>query len=110
MPENSMIKDCDSIEKDKGGLTRSAGSGSGSRRSSRDSCNSGGGRETLTDCREQKTNDLGEECTRENLPGVLVVAVEADDEDTEREGTETVVEEPVKHSAAVEKHEKTLKV
>ena len=98
------------LKKDKGGLTRSAGSGNGSRRSSGNSGNSGGSRVTLTDCREQKTNDLGEECTRENLPGVLEVAMEADDEGKEREGTETVVEEPVKDSTAVEQHEKTLKV
>ena len=38
--------------------------------------------------------------------GVLVVVVEAGDEDTEREGTETVVEEPVEDSAAVEEHER----
>ena len=37
------------------------------------------------------------------------MVVEAGDEDTEREGIETVVEEPVKDSAAVEKHEKTSK-
>ena len=52
----------------------------------------------------------GKPPTREDLPEVLVVVVEAGDEDTEREGTETVVEEPVKDPAAVEKHEKTLKV
>ena len=35
-----------------------------------------------------------------------MVVVEAGYEDTGREGTETVVEEPVEDSAAVEKHEK----
>ena len=40
------------------------------------------------------------------LVGVVVVVVEAGDEDTEREGTETVVEEPVEDSAAVEEHER----
>ena len=33
------------------------------------------------------------------------MVVEAGDEDTEREGTETVVEEPVEDSEAVEEHE-----
>ena len=42
----------------------------------------------------------------ENSPGVVVVVVEAGDEDTDREGTETVVEEPVEDSAAVEEHER----
>ena len=42
----------------------------------------------------------------EDSPGVVVVVVEAGDEDTEREGTETVVEEPVEDSAAVEEHER----
>ena len=37
---------------------------------------------------------------REDSPGVLVVVVEAGDEGTEREGTETVVEEPLEDSAA----------
>ena len=42
-----------------------------------------------------------------NSPGmVVVVVVEAGDEDTEREGTETVVEEPVEDPAAVEEHER----
>ena len=40
------------------GLTRSVGSGSGGKSSSRVSGNSGGGRETLADCREQNMNDL----------------------------------------------------
>ena len=44
------------------------------------------------------------------MNAVLEVAVEADDEGKEREGTETVVEELVKDSTAVEQHEKTLKV
>ena len=34
------------------------------------------------------------------------MVVEAGDEDTEREGTETVVDEPVEDSAAVEQHER----
>ena len=34
------------------------------------------------------------------------MVLEAGDEDTEREGTETVVEEPLEDSAAVEKHER----
>ena len=42
----------------------------------------------------------------EDSPGVVVVVVEAGDEDTEREGTETVVEEPVEDSTAVEGHER----
>ena len=42
----------------------------------------------------------------EDSPGVVVVVEEAGDEDTEREGTETVVEEPVEDSAAVEEHER----
>ena len=107
MPENSVMEDCDSVEKDKRGLTKNVRSGIRSRGSSG---KSGGGRETLTNCREQKTNYLGEEHARKDSPGVLVVVVEAGDEDTEREETETVVEEPVEDSAAVEKHEKTLKV
>ena len=37
----------------------------------------------------------------EYSPGVLVVLVEAGDEDTEREGTETVVEEQLEDSTAV---------
>ena len=34
------------------------------------------------------------------------MVVEAGDEDTEREGTETVVEEPVEDATAVEEHER----
>ena len=45
-------------------------------------------------------------CRHKDSPGVLVVVVEAGDEDTEREETETVVEEPVEDSAAVEEHER----
>ena len=44
----------------------------------------------------------------EDSPGVVVVVVvvEAGYEDTEREGRETVVEEPVEDSAVVEQHER----
>ena len=38
--------------------------------------------------------------------GVVVVVVGTGDEDTEREGTETVVEEPVEDSATVNEHER----
>ena len=37
---------------------------------------------------------------------MLVVIVEAGDEDTEREETEIVLEEPVEDSAAVEEYER----
>ena len=43
---------------------------------------------------------------RSDSPGVVVVVVEARDEDIEREGTETVVEEPVENPAAVKEHER----
>ena len=44
-----------------------------------------------------------------NSLGVAVVVVEAGGENTEREGTETVVDEPVEDSAAVEEQEMVAK-
>ena len=44
--------------------------------------------------------------TREDSPGVVAVVMEAGDEDTQRKGTATVVEEPVESSTAVEEHER----
>ena len=55
------------------------------------------------------TNNGYNYCVREKweaefLPDMSVVVVEAEDKGTEREGTETVVKEPVEDSATIEKH------